>query len=96
MSAYKFDGRYLKRGGTIVANVQGDNVRKGNSSTTVANIRGDHIRKGSGSSTEFNLRGDDIRQGSGSSRIAQMRDVDKDIDGPGRVVKAALWLYFVR
>ena len=43
-----------------------------------------------------NLKGDDIRKDRGSTRIARMRDVDGDIDGPGRLVKAALWLYFVR
>ena len=96
MSSYKFDGKKLKRGGTTVANVSGTRIRKGSGSSAICNIRDDNIRDGSGSSTKFNLRGDDIRSGSGSSKIATMKDVDKDIDGPGRVVKAALWLYFVR
>ncbi len=96
MADYKFDGEKLKHRGTTVANVRGDNIRKGSGSTTVANVRGDDIRSGSGSTKLANLRGDDIRQGSGSSKIGTMRDVDNAIDGPGRVVKAALWLMFVR
>ena len=49
MAQYKFDGKYLKRGGSIVANVNGDKIRKGSGSTTVANIRGNNVRQGSGS-----------------------------------------------
>lgn len=96
MASHKFDGTKLKRGGTTVANVRGDAVCKGSGSTKTCNIRGDKICKGSGSTAEFNVRGDKICKGSGSSSLAKMRDVDKDIDGSGHVVKAALWLYFVR
>lgn len=96
MATYKFDGDKLKKGGQTLANVRGDKICRGSGSTTICNIRDDRICEGSGPSTAFNVRGDDIRKGSGGSRIATMRDVDKDIDGPGRTVKAALWLYIVR
>jgi len=96
MAQYKFDGKYLKRGGTTIANVNGKYIRKGSGGSTVANISGDKVRKGSGGTTLINVRGDDIRQGSGGTRIAKMRDVRKDIDGPGGVTLAALWYCFIR
>jgi len=96
MARYKFDGKNLKRGGSTIANVSGNNIRKGSGSSTVGNVRGNNIRKGSGSSTLANVRGDYVRQGSGSSTIAKMRDVRKEIDGPGEVTLAALWFFFVR
>lgn len=96
MAKYKFDGTKLKDGSTTIANVKGNDIRDGSGSTTVANIKGDDIRKGNGSTTLFNVKGDDIRQGNGSTRIAKMDDVDDDIDGPGHVVKAALWLFYCR
>lgn len=96
MSKLKFDGKYLKSGSNAIANVRGDKICKGTGSNTVCNIRGDKICDGSGSNTEFNVRGDKICLGSGSNSIAAMKEVDKEIDGAGHVVKAALWLYFVR
>ena len=96
MAAYTFDGRRLKKGARVIANVAGDRIREGTGSTVACNIHGERIRDGTGSRVMFNLRGDVIREGTGGRRIARMRDVDDDIDGPGRVVKAALWLYFVR
>ena len=96
MAKFKFDGQYLKDGSSVVANVKGDHIRKDRGSTVVANLKDDHIRDGRGSTVIANLKGEDIRKERGSTRIARMRDVDGDIDGPGRLVKAALWLYFVR
>lgn len=96
MGSFKFDGQYLKEGSRVVANVKGDHIRKERGSMVVANLKDDHIRDGRGSTVVANLKGDDIRKERGSTRIARMRDVDGDIDGPGRLVKAALWLYFVR
>ena len=95
MAKYKFDGDKLKLGSKIIANVKGDKIRNGNTSSIIANIKGDKIRDKNGSSTMFNLRGNDIRKGNGSSRIATMREVDGAIDGPGGITKAALWLYLV-
>jgi len=65
-------------------------------STVISNIKGDDIRQGSGTTVIFNVKCDEIRQGSGSSRIATMKDVDGAIAGPGRVVRAALWVLYVR
>jgi hypothetical protein len=96
MSKYRFDGKTLKFGSTIIANVSGNNIRKGTGSTTEGNIRSDQIRKGTGSTVIANVRGRDIRQGTGSSRIGTMDDVDKAIEGPGGVTKAALWVLFVK
>ena len=96
MAKFKFDGQYLKDGSRVVANVKGYHIRKDRGSTVVANLKDDHIRDGRGSTVIANLKGEDIRKERGSTRIARMRDVDGDIDGPGRLVKAALWLYFVR
>ena len=96
MASFKFDGRYLKQGSTTIANVSGNNIRKGSGSSTVCNISGNNIRQGSGSSTLCNVSGDNIRQGSGSSTVAKMRDVRSAIDGPGGITLAALWYCFVR
>lgn len=96
MSKYRFDGKTLKFGSRTIANVSGDRIRKGSGSSTEGNIRNDQIRQGSGSKVIANVRGRDIRQGSGSSKIGTMDDVDKAIEGPGGVTKAALWVLFVK
>ena len=96
MATLKFDGRLLKDGARVIANVQGNNIREGNGARVIANIKVDYIRKGSSSLVIFNIKGADIRQGSGASRIATMKDVNSAIEGPGKVVKAALWLCCVR
>ena len=51
MANYKFDGRNLKQGSTTIANVSGNNIRKGSGSSVLCNVSGDKIRQGSGSST---------------------------------------------
>ena len=96
MANYKFDGSTLKQGGRTVASVKGDQIREGSGGKVVASVRNDQIRQGSGGPVAFNVRGDDIRQGTGSSRVGTMKDVNNAIDGPGRVIKAALWVYFCR
>jgi hypothetical protein len=96
MSKYKFDGKNLKDGGKIIANISGNNIRNGSGGSVIGNIRGDSIRKGSGGTVLFNIKGDDIRTGSGGSKIATMKDVNNSIDGPGKVLKAALWLLCCR
>jgi hypothetical protein len=96
MSKYKFDGKTLKYGGSTIANVSGNNIRKGSGSITEGNIRNDQIRKGSGSLVIANVKGKDIRQGSGSTKIGTLDDVDKVIEGPGGITKAALWVLFIR
>jgi predicted amino acid racemase len=96
MGKFKFDGKYLKEGGRTIANVSGDRIRKGTGSSTVCNISGNKIRMGTGSSVLCNVSGDDIREGSGSSRIARMRDIRDQIDGPGGITLVALWYCFLR
>ena len=95
MAQYKFDGKYMKRGGTIIANVSGKYIRQGSGGTTVANISDDKVRQGSGGTTLINVKGDDIRQGTSGTKIASMSDVRKAIDGPGGVTLAALWFCFI-
>ena len=97
MSKYKFDGIVLKDGSKVIATVKGDKIHEGTTSKVIANIRDDRIRQGSGSTVLFNIHGDDISQGTSlGSKVATMKDVDKAIEGPGKVVKAALWLLFCR
>ena len=96
MSKLKFDGKNLKEGSTVIANISGNNIRSGNGSTVVGNISGDNIRQGNGSTVLFNISGDNIRQGNGSTIIAKMKDVDADIEGPGKTFKAALWVLCCR
>jgi hypothetical protein len=94
--SYKYDGKYLKRNGSTIANVRDNKICKGTTSSVVANIKDDDVREGTSSRELINVRGNDIRLASGSSRIGTMRDVDKAIDGPGGITKAALWFLFVR
>jgi hypothetical protein len=96
MAKYKFDGTYLKEGSTVLANVKGNEIREGRGTTVIGNIKGDEIRQKHGTTIMFNIKGDEIRQGNSTSKIATMKDVDKEIDGPGKVVKAALWLLCCR
>lgn len=96
MADYKFDGKNLRYRGATIANVSGDKIRKGTGSSTVANIKDESIREGVGSKVIANVKGMDIRLGSGSTRIGTMKDIDKLIDGPGGVTKAALWFCFLR
>ena len=93
---YKFDGTNLKDGVKVIANVKGNDIREGSGIKVIANMKGDDIRDGSGIKVMANVRGDDIRQATGLTKIATMKDVEKVIDGPGKVVKAALWFYFCR
>jgi hypothetical protein len=95
----KFDGSKLKDGSRTVANVRGDKIYDGSgSSKCLVNIRNDKIYEGSGSSKCIaNLRRDKLYEGSGSSKtIATTKDIDKAIDGPGGLTKAALWIAKVR
>ena len=92
----KFDGKKLKDGGKTLANVNGDRIREGNGTKTLLNVRDDKIREGNGTKTLFNLKKNDIREGSGTRKIADMDDVKDDIDGPGGVMLAALWVLFCR
>ncbi len=96
MGNFKFDGKTLKSGGTVLANVSGNNIRKGSGGSIVANIKGDNVRDGSGGTVLFNLKGTDIRKGSGGTKLATMKDVEKAIDGHGGITLAALWYCFVR
>ena len=96
MAKCTFDGTNLKDGGKIIANVQGNNIREGSGSCVIGNIQGNNIRQGSGSLVMFNVKGDNICQGSGSSRIGTKKDVDNAISGPGKVIKAALWVLCCR
>ena len=48
MADYKFDGQRLKLRGTTIANISGNNIRKGSGGSIVANIRDSKIRSGSG------------------------------------------------
>jgi len=95
----KFDGSNLKDGSKKLANLRGDRIYDGSgSSKCLVNIRNDKIYEGSGNSKCIaNLRRDKLYEGSGNSRtIATMKDIDKAIDGPGGLTKAALWIAKVR
>jgi hypothetical protein len=101
MSAkYKFDGSKLteKNRSTVIANVRGDRICDGTSSSrVVANVRGDRICDGTSSSKFIaNVKSGNLCSKAGSSRICKMKDIHNEIEGPGEVIKAALWLCFVK
>lgn len=95
---YRFDGTKLTRTGMslAIATVRGNKICEKTRTTATATIRGDKIADKTRTTTAFTVRGDKICKGSGYASIATMKEVDAAIDGPGNVVKAALWLYFVR
>lgn len=80
----------------MAAKYKFDGVNLKGGSKTISNIKGNDIREGSGIKFIANMKGDDIRQGSRLTKIATMKDVEKVIDGQGRIVKAARWFYFCR
>lgn len=94
--SFKIDGNRFKESGRTIATISGNRIKKGSGGTTLMTIDGDKIRKGSGGQTLATLKGQDLREGTGGIKLASMRDIDKKIDGPGGVTKAALWLYFIR
>jgi hypothetical protein len=96
MTKYLFDGTKLKYGAKTIANVKRNVIYHGDGATVIGNIKGNNIRLKNGSTVIFNIKGDDIRQGSGSLKIATMKDVDKEIKGPGKITKAALWVLCCR
>ena len=98
MARYKFDGTKLTRSGSslTIATVRGSKICAKTSSIATATIRGDKICDKTSGIAAFTVRGDKICKGTSSTAMAKKRDVDADIKGPGAVVKAALWLYFVR
>ena len=63
---------------------------------TIATISGNRIKEGSGGKTLARVVGGDLREGIYGRKLITMRDIDKKIDGPGGVSKAALWLQFIR
>ena len=95
----KFDGKNLKDGSRTIANVRGDRIYEGSStSKTLVNIRGDRIYEGSSTSKCLaNVRSGKLYEGSSTSRtLTTMKDIDKAIDGTGGTTKAALWIAKVR
>ena len=96
MAKYKFDGKKLKDGAKVIANVSGDKLREGSGSKVIANINGEQVRERSGSKVYFNVKGNDLREGTGSKKLATMKDVENAIEGPGKTIKAALWYCFLR
>lgn len=96
MAKFKFDGTNLKDGLKVIANVKGNEIREGSGFKVIANVKDNKIHQGTGFTVIFNIQGDEIRQGSGFTKIATMKDVDSAIEGPGKTLKAALWLVCCR
>ncbi len=99
MSKYKFRGKRLKMGSTIIANVRGARVyEKSGASNCLVNIRKDRIYEGSGASTCLaNIRGEKIHEGSGAGKkLGTMDDVRKAIDGVEGTTLVALWVACIR
>ena len=77
----KFDGKNLKDGSRTIANVRGDRIYEGSStSKCLANVRSGKLYEGSTT----------------SRTLTTMKDIDKAIDGTGGTTKAALWIAKVR
>ena len=79
---YKFNGSKLteKYKSTVIANVRGDRICDGTSSSKVV----------------ANISSGNLCSKTGSSKICKMKDIHNEIEGPGEEIKAALWLYYVK
>ena len=95
---FKFDGDKLteKNRTTTIAIVRGNKIFAKTSYTTTANIRGSKIYEGTSTAKVVaNVRSGYLCSENGSSKICKMKDIHKEIEGPGEEIKAALWWYFV-
>lgn len=79
---YTFNGSKLteKYKSTVIANVRGDRICDGTSSSRVV----------------ANISSGNLCSKTGSSKICKMKDIHNEIEGPGEEIKAALWLYYVK
>ena len=79
---YAFNGSKLteKYKSTVIANVRGDRICDGTSSSRVV----------------ANISSGNLCSKTGSSKICKMKDIHNEIEGPGEEIKAALWLYYVK
>jgi hypothetical protein len=93
---YKFDGIKLKMGSKTIANVRGSKICKSTGTQAICNIRGDKVCEGTGTKAVFNLRGDKICEKTGARKICSLDDVNDYIEGPGGLIKAAMWFFFIR
>lgn len=95
---FEFDGEKLTKrySSSAIATVRGEKVCDKTSHSAKLTIRGDKICEGTSHSASFTVRKDKICKKASHRAFAKMKEVDKAIDGPGTVIKAALWLYFVR
>ena len=95
---FKFDGDKLteKNRTTTIASVRGNKIFAKTSYTVTANIRSSKIYDGNSTAKVVaNVRSGYLCSENSSSKICRMRDIHKEIEGPGEEIKAALWWYFV-
>jgi len=93
MSDYKFNGTELRaRNGSLVGKIDGSHIRDARGAT-VGQIDGHSIRDGRGARIG-QVDGEHIKDASGHT-IGSLTDARRDIEGPGGVSIAALWLLFV-
>lgn len=101
----KFDGKYLKKGSTTLANFDGSYLKKGSSSggTTLGNVRQNGVIR-SGSSTGGSalcniLDGKYIRQGSsrGGKQLIKLEEAAEALGTTSTGPSTALaWYFFLR
>ena len=84
----KFDGKQLKDGSTVIANVRGDKIyEKNSSSTMLANVRGDKLYEKNSSSTVLaNIRSGKVYDKNSSSTKKDTFDGHQ-----GSAIHWALW-----
>ena len=95
---FKFDGDKLteKNRTTTIATVRRDKIYAKTSYTTTANVGGSKIYVGNSTAKVVaNIRSGYLCSENSSSKICKMKDIHKEIEGPGEEIKAALWWYFV-
>ena len=89
----KFDGKQLKDGSTVIANVRGDKIyEKNSSSTMLANVRGDKLYEKNSSSTVLaNIRSGKVYDKNSSSTKKDTFDGHQ-----GLAIHWALWYLYCR
>lgn len=93
MAKYKFDSSYMRHSGRTIARINGEKVYDGKG-RLAGRFKDERIFDGKGRPAGrfdgkyvFDSRG---------RRVADRRQVEKDIDGNGGTSLVALWLLFVR
>ena len=93
MARVRLQGNNVYEGGSIIGRVDGTDIHD-SSGHVVGKIRGEEIQD-THSHTVGRVQGNNVYDGSGR-RLCSMSELRNNIDGPGGVTLAAIWILLVR